>query len=101
MKKDISFALMDAKPDDCGVTASNRFSAARGLYWFCSHYYAGQGDRLYRIFSTLLGYEPGASEDGVSEDDGSIEFYAALENSEIDPDDLNLAIIVAYGKVQP
>ena len=74
------------------------YSAARALYWYCSGYYDGQWDDLYRIMCTL-GYVPTRSERAPSpedEDETDYQWYQALVNKEIDPHQLNEQIEAVY-----
>ena len=79
------------------VNQENYFEAARALYWYCSDYHGGISCPLYSILSARLGYTPSCSELGVNEDDDSGLFYQALENGEIEAENLLTAIHEAMG----
>ena len=78
------------------VTEENYFEAAQALYWYCCDYHGGMSSELYRILSQL-DYNPSPSECGVSDDDDSSEFYKALEDGEIEAENLLSDIHEAMG----
>lgn len=69
------------------VTEENYFEAAQALYWYCSDCHSGMSSPLYSILSTRLCYRPSLFECGVNDDDSS-EFYKALEDGEIEAENL-------------
>jgi hypothetical protein len=79
------------------VTQENYFEAAQALYWYCADYHGGMSCPLYSILSVRLGYTPSPSECGVNDDDDSALFYTALENGEIEAENLLTAIHEAMG----
>ena len=88
--------------NEFAVTDENYMDAARGLYWYCTHYHGGQDSELYSIVSARLEYTPGMGEDPPSGDDESgedilaFEFYSALERGDVDATELCEAIHRAY-----
>jgi hypothetical protein len=82
------------------VTKENYFEAAQALYWYCVDNHGGMSCPLYSILSARLGYTPSCSELGVNDDDDSGLFYNALENGEIEAENLLTAIHEAVGDVQ-
>jgi hypothetical protein len=71
------------------MSAEDRFDAAQGLHWYAVHYHSGQWSSLYRV-QCALDYTPGALEKDASADTN--EWYARLENSDVDAEDLLAAI---------
>lgn len=63
-----------------------RFDATEGLFWFCNDTYAGQGDPLYSILSTLR-FSPSRMSRGPDSDGGQM-VYEALEDGSLDPQEL-------------
>lgn len=72
------------------LNRDNYFSGARALYWYCSDWHSGQWSDLYRIMCALK-YRPSPTEKSPTpedEDPTDHEFYKALEQGEIDPQNL-------------
>lgn len=85
-------------PGDYGLEAdaSGRFSAACALYWHCADYHEGQGSERYRIMS-MLGYKPGACENGPEKDSIDELLYNELASGEVEPAEVAVWIASVKG----